>query len=199
MMVIDEQWVPGFGEIVTWFAMDKAGAIAVMVNNCFGSLPKVLLEVTAVEQKLDSLSEYLWEESGDYEEYPKAKNGKTILDLYSACAYRHLDSRAEVERWIADRSSLQARLTEYNLPAIKGVYIYHAIEGSVSGEDFPSGYDGESKMGDYFRYLIPSVKAGIEDIPFELRGIVVVSDSLEFSDVSFWSGSSIDEHFSRMY
>ena len=36
-MVIDEQWVAGFGEIVTWFAMDKAGAIAVMVNNCFGS------------------------------------------------------------------------------------------------------------------------------------------------------------------
>ena len=25
-MSINRDWVPGFGEIVTWFAMDKAGA-----------------------------------------------------------------------------------------------------------------------------------------------------------------------------
>ncbi|OLY74447.1 hypothetical protein AU074_26230 [Pseudomonas sp. ATCC PTA-122608] len=198
-MTIDEHWIPGFGGVVTWFAMDKAGAIAIMVNNCFGPLPTVLLEVADVEQKLDSLSEYLWEESESYKEYPEAKNGKAILDLYSAYAYRHLVSKTEVEAWIAHRSSPQIRLTEYNLPAIKGVYLYHAIEGSVPGEDYPSGYDGESEMGDYFRYLVPSVKANIEDIPFELRGIIVVSETLKFSDVRFWSGTSVDEHFSRMY
>ncbi|MEY2344458.1 hypothetical protein I3679_011655 [Proteus mirabilis] len=36
-------------------------------------------------------------------------------------------------------------------------------------------------MGDYFRFIVPTVYATIADIPEELRKYIVVSDSLDFT------------------
>lgn len=198
-MSIDKDWTPGFGEIVTWFAMDKAGAIAVMVNNCFGRLPAVLLALPDLEPKLDRLSEYMWEESAEFDNYPENKQGKTILGLYSARTYRHLALRAEVEALIGEHSSAHLALTEYNLPSIKGFYVYHGVEGSVPNEDYPVGYQGQSQIGDYFRYLLPTVTAGINDIPAPLRGCIAVCESFEFSELSFWPSDLVDTYFSQLY
>ena len=49
MSILNINWKPEFGAIFTWFAMDKNGKIAVMVNNCFGDLPKALLSINNVE------------------------------------------------------------------------------------------------------------------------------------------------------
>ncbi|MBP5077093.1 hypothetical protein HUS84_24585 [Pseudomonas chlororaphis] len=198
-MVLNKDWTPGFGELVTWFAMDKCGAIAVMVNNCFGSLPTVLLNMPGIDEGLDALNEFMWEESERFTEYPENKKGQTILDSYSAYSYRHTLSRQEVESWVSERSSFDSRLTEYSIPSIKGFYMYHGVEGSLPGEDFPKGYDGPTVMGDYFRYLMPSVFARIEDIPVELRGFVAVSDSLEFSKTPLIRSESVDGLFSKIY
>ena len=192
-------WKPGFGELITWFAMDRNGAIAVMVNNCFGALPRVLLEVVGIDEKLDSFNEFMWEESARFNEYPENKKGQTILGFYSAYAYRHTSSRREVEDWIADRSLSSGKLTEYSLPSIKGFYIFHGVEGNVPGEDFPVGYDGCTVMGDYFRYLMPSIFAGVEDIPVELRGLIAVSESLDFSKSSVVCSEQVDHLFTHLY
>jgi len=61
-MSLNKDWQPGFGEIITWFAMDKNGLIAVMVNNCFGRLPSVLLDVPDLEAQLDRINEFMWED-----------------------------------------------------------------------------------------------------------------------------------------
>lgn len=198
-MSINKDWVPGFGEIVTWFAMDRAGAIAVMVNNCFGRLPAVLLALPDVESKLDRLSEYLWEESVEFDTYPESKQGETILGLYSARTYRHLARRADVEAFIGERSSAELALTEYNVPSVKGFYVYHGVEGSLPNEDYPVGYEGQSQIGDYFRYLLPTITASIEDIPAPLRGCIAVCESFEFSERSFWSSDWVDAYFRTLY
>ncbi|WP_177474927.1 MULTISPECIES: hypothetical protein [unclassified Pseudomonas] len=198
-MTLGKYWKPGFGELITWFAMDKNGAIAVMVNNCFGALPAALLELPDLDEKLDGFNKFMWEESAGFNNCPENKNGQTILDLYSACTYRHTTSRQEVENWVCERSLFGGELTEYSIPSIKGFYVFHGVEGSVPGEDFPVGYDGPTVMGDYFRYLMPSIFAGIEDIPIELRGLIAVSDSLEFSKIPVLFSERIDCLFSHTY
>lgn len=198
-MTLNKYWKPGFGELITWFAMDKYGAIAVMVNNCFGALPAALLELPSLDEELDRFNEFMWEESAEFNTYPENKKGQAILDLYSAYAYRHTSSRWEVESWVSERSLFGGKLTEYSLPSIKGFYVFHGVEGSVPGEDFPVGYDGPTVMGDYFRYLMPSVFAGIEDIPVELRGLIAVSDSLDFSNAPIIFSQRIDCLFPHTY
>ena len=130
MSVLNINWEPGFGTIFTWFAMDKNGKIAVMINNGFG-------------------------ESGQY--------------------------------------------SETNLSANKGLYVYQAIEGSNPGQDYPVGYDGETKMGDYFRYLMPTIYASIEDFPEELRHGIAVSDTVDFTTDRLFDNNKINEYFPRMY
>ncbi|MHC8298531.1 hypothetical protein [Pseudomonas sp. ZS1P83] len=198
-MTLNKNWKPGFGELITWFAMDKSGAIAVMVNNCFGSLPSVLVEVSDIDGRLDRFNEFMWEESAEFTDYPENKKGQTILGFYSANAYRHTLSRQEVEGWVAARSLFSGKLTEYSLPSIKGFYVFHGVEGSAPGEDFPVGYDGGTVMGDYFRYLMPSVFARAEDIPVELRGLIAVSDFLDFSQNSVVCSEKIDHLFTHLY
>lgn len=63
MHISRSDWEPGFGEIFTWFAMDKNEKIAVMVNNCWGRLPEALLVIPNFEDLLDDLNEYKWQES----------------------------------------------------------------------------------------------------------------------------------------
>lgn len=68
-------WKPGFGIVYTWFGMDKNGEIGVFVNDCWGELPSVLLKQDSVEHILDSISEYIHEESEVFTIIPPDKNG----------------------------------------------------------------------------------------------------------------------------
>lgn len=40
MSGLNKDWCSEFGVVYTWFAMDKNGRVAVIVNNYFGDLPK---------------------------------------------------------------------------------------------------------------------------------------------------------------
>ena len=80
---LNKDWTPTFGTIYTWFAMDKKGRIAVLVNNCWGDLPQSILNIPNAELLLDDLNEYMWEESNTYTDYPQDKEGELIVDLYS--------------------------------------------------------------------------------------------------------------------
>ncbi|EOV9657194.1 hypothetical protein ACN5L1_002794 [Cronobacter turicensis] len=191
------KWEPGFGTIYTWFAMDKNGKIAVMVNNCWGWLPNALLSINSFEDLLDELNEYKWEESDEYFEYPNPKNGKTILDLYSSLVHRDAKSREDVENWVNTRQV--GELRDENIPSRKGFFIYHGVEGDSHRQDYPVGYDGETKMGDYFRYLMPTVYASIEDFPEELRCGIAVSDTIDFTTDRLLDNDQINEYFPRMY
>lgn len=199
MSILNENWQPEFGTIFTWFAMDKFGKIAVMVNNCFGDLPKQLLKIKEVESLLDQLNEYMWEESQEFPNYPLNKNGCFEVDLYSVWRQRaNLDRDYIIDKLKKDLAA-SGHYSETNLPVNKGFFVYHGIEGSVEGEDYPVGYDGETKMGDYFRYLMPTVYASIEDFPEELRHGIAVSDTVDFTADRLLDNDNINEYFPRMY
>ncbi|MFZ4964077.1 MULTISPECIES: hypothetical protein [Pseudomonas] len=196
MSELDENWVPGFGDIVTWFAVDKFGRVAVMVNNCFGQLPKVLLKTVDLETELDRISEYIWGESSEFPDIPANKGGETRLDCYSFATYRDT-SRSEVEGIVLQGSFLSA--SEYSLPSTRGYFVFHAVEGDRIGADHPVGYDGASTMGDYFRYLVPTVHAQINDIPEPLRRFFVVSSDVDFEKDRFFESDRLNDFFVSMY
>ncbi|MBJ2118105.1 hypothetical protein I6G31_04135 [Proteus penneri] len=54
-------------------------------------------------------------------------------------------------------------------------------------------------MGDYFRFIVPTIYATIEDIPEELRKYIVVSDSLDFTKDRLLDNNKISDYFTRMY
>jgi hypothetical protein len=199
MNTLNINWEPEFGTIFTWFAMDKLGRIAVMVNNCFGNLPKELLSITNVESLLDQLTDYMWEESEKFNIYPNNKCGNTLLDLYPALRFSHFPTRKDVEQLIQERSSNKQSPRECNLPSRKGFFVYHGIEGDNPDQDYPVGYEDETKMGDYFRYLIPTIYASIEDFPEELRHGIAVSDEVDFTTDRLLDNARINEYFPRMY
>ena len=195
MSDLNFSWTPEFGTIYTWIAKDKKGQIAVMVNNNWGDIPKVILRLNNVESHLDDLNEFIWEESLKYNKFPENKKGKTVLDLYSYSVYKSFSDKVEVSSWIDSRSNYIQGIREYSLPSIKGVYIYHAVEGNKEGEDFPVGYDGLTKMGDYFRYLVPTVFGGIHDFPKELWSAIAVSDTLDFTVDRVLDNNKINDYF----
>ncbi|AWH87792.1 hypothetical protein [Limnobaculum parvum] len=199
MSLLNKNWKPSFGAVFTWFAMDKYGKIAVMINNSFGDLPQILLSIDSVDEMLTAINEYMWEESQYYTVYPPNKEGEALLDMYSAYVYRHTSSRIEVEKYINDDLIESTNYSDTNLSVNKGFYIYQAIEGSNPGQDYPVGYDGETKMGDYFRYLLPTIYASIEDFPEPLRQGIVVSDTIDFTVDRLLDNDRINEYFPRMY
>ncbi|MGO2505566.1 MAG: hypothetical protein ACTH7L_05605 [Psychrobacter alimentarius] len=199
MSDLNKDWTPTFGTVYTWFAMDKKGRIAVMVNNCWGDLPKSVLNIPNAELLLDDLNEYMWEESKIFNKYPTNKKGKTILDLYSSLVFRHLRTKQEVVNWVVERSNYSLDSREENLPSKKGHFVYFAIEGSNQGEDYPVGYNGATKMGDYYRYLVPTVYASIEDFPQELWHGIAVSDTLDFTKDRMLDNDKINTYFPRNY
>ncbi|WP_425335167.1 hypothetical protein [Pectobacterium aroidearum] len=199
MNTLNINWKPEFGTIFTWFAMDKHGKIAVMVNNCFGDLPKALLSIDNAELLLDQLNEFLWEESEHFTDYPENKCGQTVSDLYSGLRFSHMASREEFDQWLKERSGHEHKLGEYNVPSVKGFFVYHGIEGSYEGEDYLAGYDGETKMGDYFRFLIPTVYGSINDFPSELRHGIAVSDVADFTTDRLFDNDRVNDYFPKMY
>ncbi|ASY77454.1 hypothetical protein BJK05_06500 [Pectobacterium polaris] len=199
MNTLNINWKPEFGTIFTWFAMDKHGKIAVMVNNCFGDLPKALLSINDAESLLDQLNEFLWEESEQFNVYPENKCGQTVSDLYSGLRFSHMASREEFDQWLKERSGYEQKIGEYNVPSVKGFFVYHGIEGSFEGEDYLVGYEGNTKMGDYFRFLTPTVYGSIADFPSELHHGIAVSDVVDFTTDRLFDNAKINDYFPRMY
>lgn len=199
MGILNLEWKPEFGKIFTWLAMDKFGKVAVIVNNCFGDIPKAILAMDNAELLLDEVTDYIWEESSVYSSYPENKMGNTVVDLYSWQRFSHLMTREEIKDWIKERSHYTQKLREYSLPSIKGLFVYHAIEGSYEGEDYPVGYESKTKTGDYFRFLVPTVFGSIEDFPYELRRAIAVSEKLDFSEKRLIDNDKINDFFPGCY
>lgn len=195
--MIDVNWAPGFGEIYTWFAVDRNGLVAVMVNNCYGDLPRKLLAVDNCDLLLDSISEYLWEESEEYTSCPRDKGGDFILDCYSFWRYKGY-SKAMVRVELANDLTESGGYSETNLSVNKGFFVYHAVEGSIPGEDYPVGYEGETEMGDYFRYLVPTKFSNVGEFPVSLRKGFVRSEDLDFMSNRVIENSKINEYFKEL-
>jgi hypothetical protein len=195
--MIDSNWVPGFGEIYTWFAVDRNGFVAVMVNNCYGDLPRKLLAVDDFNVLLDSISEYIWEESGEYFSYPRDRCGDFVLDFYSSWRYKGY-SKSMVRDELLNDLAESGNYSETNLSVNKGLFVYHAVEGSVPGEDYPVGFEGETKMGDYFRYLVPTKFSHIDEFPVSLRKGFVRSKNLDFMLDRVIESSKINDYFKEL-
>jgi len=199
VLALNEDWRSGFGFIVTWFAMDRNGKIAVMVNNCYGDLPKTLLAVDGVGELLDEISEFFWEESEGFFNYPDDKGGWFKVDLFSAWRYRKYPSMVKIIEEFEQGWHKMGNYSEANLAINKGLFVYHAVEGDNPGVDYPVGYSGVTEMGDYFRHLVPTVMAGVADFPEALRRGIVVSDSADFGSDRIFRNSDISGVFTRMY
>ncbi len=199
MSDLNANWTPEFGTIYTWFAMDKNGRIAVMVNNCWGDLPKSVLMIPNIESLLDDLNEYMWEESEKYSNYPDNKKGELTVDLY--CQW--LNKKAANNKVMAEKLRVdlleRKNFSEANLSANKGYFVYYAVEGNSEGEDYPVGYVGDTKMGDYFRYLVPTVYASVEDFPTQIRHGIAVSEVLDFTRDRVFDNDRINTYFTRNY
>lgn len=193
MSSLNLNWKPSFGTMYYWIACDSKGKIARMMNNNWGDIPSVLLEQNNIEQTLDILSEYLWEESSLYQNYPKNKMGDSILDLYSS--YPILHSQEYMENWIKKNANYNLELRDENLPATKGIYIYQALDGNQEGDSYLIGYNGVTKIGDYYRYLMPTIYANILDFPKSLWNGIAVSKSLDFSKNQLISNENINLYF----
>ena len=134
MANLDKNWRPEFGFIYTWFAMDKEGKIAMMINNNWGDLPKALLYIENIEEKLGCINEYIWEESPVYNNYPANKNSGVLLDMY--CFWRRKGlSKKEVHKRVMTDYKNRGVYSDTNIPINKGFYIYEAVEGYKEGED----------------------------------------------------------------
>lgn len=197
MSNLNVDWKPEFGFIYTWFAMDKNGKIAVLVNNSFGDLPKKLLEIDNIEKYLDYLSEFIWEESDRYPNYPPNKLGSFVVDYFSKWRNKEISKELLEKDFLADLKE-NGNYSEVNLSANKGFFVYHAIEGNKEGDDYPIGYNGETIMGDYFRYLMPTIYGSIEDFPEELRKYIVVSENLDFTIDRILINNQINTYFNRL-
>lgn len=122
MNILNINWRPEFGIIFTWFAMDKNGKLAVMINNCYGDLPKCLLSIENVEILLDQLNEYIWEESSIYSVYPKNKNGDLKLDLYSFWRHKNNLNKESILNELKNDFSDSGHYSEANLIINKGFF-----------------------------------------------------------------------------
>ena len=195
MSVLDENWKPEFGTIYTWFAQDRFGRIAVMVNNCFGNLPKQLLLLENVEYWLDNINDYMWEVSKKYPEIPDDKQGEFSIDMYSFWRNGSQASKEKIQKRLKEKFEKNGRNSELNVIVNRGFFEYHGVEGSYEGEDYPVGYNGKTKMGDYYRYLVPSIYASILDFPEDLQHVIAVSPMLDFTQDRVLDNSKINEYF----
>lgn len=195
MDFLHESWMPGFGSIFSWFAMDKNGKIAMFINYGFGDIPKSLLKQRDVDEVVSNLTNYIWEEEeyGNYNNYPKNKEGQTLLDLY--LSHPTLKDREEKEILINSLNQQDIRLMDENLPARKGIFIYQAIEEDIEIKDYPIGYEGTTVMGDYYRHLMPTIYATIDDFPKELWHGIAVSKTLDFTKDRLIFSKDINKHF----
>ena len=199
MSDLNENWKPEYGTIFTWFAQDKFGRIAVMINNCFGDLPKSLLRINNVEEWLDHTTDFMWEESDKYRDIPADKLGTFSVDLFSFWRNGPEITKESLRERLSAQFERIGRKSDINLIVNRGFFEYQAVEGSYEGEDYPVGYDGKTKMGDYYRHLVPSKYASIEDFPDDLHHVICVSDIVDFTVDRVLESEKINEFFTRQY
>lgn len=197
MYDLNVNWVPEFGSIVIWLAMDKNGKLALMVNNCWGDVPKVILVQNDIKQILYQINDFINEESDTYNFYPKDKEGDFILDFYSPLYVKNNDRNSIISNLKEDLLD-RKNLSDVNIVVNKGIFIYQAVEGNQEGDDYPVDYDGETKMGDYYRYLLPTIYATIDDFPRELWNGIALSKTLDFTKDSVVFNNDINQHFTNV-
>lgn len=54
-------------------------------------------------------------------------------------------------------------------------------------------------MGDYFRFLQPTIYGSIEDFPKELRGLVAISKTVDFTVDRLLDNNLINTYFPEVY
>lgn len=199
MNSLNIDWVPEFGTIHTWFAADKHGRIAVMVNNCFGDLPRALLQITDVESLLENMNEFIWEESPIFDAYPENKNGAFSVDLFSHIRFRSHPDKAHITEELKQDWQRLGSQSDVNLAINKGMFLYFGVEGSSPSEDYPVGYEGTTQMGDYFRFLVPTVFASVDDFPQPLRRGIAVSTIIDFEKDRLLDNRQINTWFPAMF
>jgi len=194
MSSLDVNWKPEFGVIYTWFAMDKNGKIAVFLNNCFGNIPRSLLELNDIENLLDRIANFIWEDSQEYIRFSDNKNGEMFLDFFSGWRYGEY-TKDQFMTYLMEDYIDRKNYSDANIAINKGLFFFQALEGSQEGEDYPVGYSGHTKMGDYFRYLVPSIYANIHDIPKDLWCAIAASDNLDFTKDRLLDNDQINHYF----
>ncbi|WP_368936362.1 hypothetical protein [Proteus penneri] len=196
VLPLSPEWVPGSSYTYAWVAMDNQGYLAKMYNNNSGWLPEVLLSIPDIKLYLDDLSEYI---DGESEKYNNKinKNANYIVDLYSSYTYRKYDKSKIIKEFDFELKKWNGDHCDAGIGAKMGMFLFEALNELY--EDHPVGYEGKTKMGDYFRFIVPTIYATIEDIPEELRKYIVVSDSLDFTKDRLLDNNKISDYFTRMY
>lgn len=197
---LNPHWKPYAGEIVTWYAMDKFGKLAKMTNNGYGELPDCLLATENVENMLRDLGDFLYEEESEFIGFDKFRvNGDFILDLYSSWFFRFKETRHDVELYLKENWSKLKNISDVNICGGKGIYLYEALNQDDLPNERPIGYNGDVASGDYYRHLIPTLFASIENMPKPLRKIIAVSDTLDFSEVNLIKNYHIKKYFTNCF
>ena len=198
MFDLDPNWIPSNGRIYTWFCRDRYGRIAMMTNNCWGTIPNCLLTIIDINELLTDINEYAWNESNKFNRYVLKKNSELVLDMYSQWRYIDYPNKEDII------NELYNQYNSYNGGEIsividKGFFMYEAVEGNEEGEDYPVGYKEPTKMGDYFRFVCPTVFGNIEDFPKELWRGIPTSDSIDFMRNIVLDKDKINLYFPRTY
>lgn len=198
-------WTPGDYEYL-WFACDKNDRLAMFNNYMTGEIPLSIMQNENFANTIDRLTQFIFEDQSEYSYY--YKNGETILKYYSYLIHKER-SQSRLDN-IPDRPrSLDEVLTniakynkkdfvnicDENLPSRKGLFLFTAIHGYRDKEDYPVGYTGETKIGDYFCYLIPTDYATLDDIPEVFHSVIARSDELDFTQVDLIKKQDIHRYF----
>ncbi|MFP8964988.1 hypothetical protein ACKC9G_00215 [Pokkaliibacter sp. CJK22405] len=198
---------PDFNSRIYWYAMDENGHIALMENFGWGDIPYSLQKLQDWLQGLDDLNEYINEELTPYKPYPN-KNGGFELDIYGSVIYSYKKpggksyktfSRDEVVRDLLETYSINPKNSPLSAATRKGIFTYRGVEGYKEGDDTPVGFDGEFKMGDYYRFLRPTEYLKISELPAPLRQYVCISNSIDFNKDRLIESQHIDSYFPNTY
>ncbi|MGG4610562.1 hypothetical protein [Providencia sp. Me31A] len=194
---LDNNWSPDFACNYTWVAVDKNGLLSLMLSNGYGWLPIVLLNSSISKNDVNLLCEYIDGESTEYTNEINL-NGSYTIDLYSSYSYKSYRDKDELIKGFNSRLENNKNCIA-SLATKMGMFCYEALELPSEGDNYPVGYDGETKMGDYYRFIVPTVFLTIDDIPAPLRNYIVVSDTLDFTKDRLLDNDKISEYFPRMY
>ncbi|MTC72080.1 hypothetical protein [Providencia sp. wls1914] len=197
-MDLDLNWKPGSARNHTWVAMDKNGRLGLMYNNGYGWLPTSLLKKPNIKEKLSDLCEYI---DGDSNKHANNidKQGGYSIDLYSSWVYKDYENKRKIVEEFDKQLDRNFKYSTALIGCKMGMFLFEGLEGYSKGEDYPIGYDGETKMGDYYRFIVPTVFATIEDIPLPLRQYIAVSNTIDFTKDRLLDNDRISEYFPRMY
>lgn len=197
-LLLNKNWTPGSARNHTWVAMDKNGYLGLMLNNGYGWLPKILLEIPNIKESLGDLCEFIDGDSNIYTNSIDKRNSYSI-DLYSSWVYKKYKDKQAIISDFDDRLKRGDKYCDALIGSKMGMFFFQGLEGYSEGEDYPVGYQGETKMGDYFRFIVPTGFATIDDIPESLRQYIVISDVIDFTKDRLLVNDRISEYFTRMY